>query len=343
MEKIRFGSTGLEVSKVAMGGIPIMRLDKKDAVKVVRSVVEMGINFIDTANAYGDSEEKIGEAIKKYTREDIILASKSMARDSKTLIQHIDLSLKRLGTDYIDIYQLHAVSNSQTFEQVMAPGGAYDGLEKAISSGKVRHNGFSSHNVPISEKMMKSNKFQVTQIPLNFLDIEAESLVPIARELDMGFIAMKPMGGGLLEDAGLAFRYLNQFQGVVPDPGIEKIEEMTQIIGIVKDQEPFSDIDKEMVKKIKQETGDSWCHRCGYCLPCSQDINIPMALVLKSTLKRSGDLGAERFCKPNIEKAYDCIECGECIERCPYELDIPELIKDNIKIWEEYLDSCKQD
>jgi predicted aldo/keto reductase-like oxidoreductase len=341
MEKIRFGNTDLNVSKVAMGGIPIMRLDKKDAVKVVQNVIEMGINFIDTANAYGDSEEKIGEAIKKYPRENIVLASKSAARDSKTFMEHIDLSLKRLETDYIDIYQMHAVSDSQTMDKVMAPGGAYDGLEKAVSSGKVRHYGFSSHNVPISEKMMKTNKFQVTQIPLNFLDIEAEKLVPFARKLDIGLIAMKPMGGGLFEDAGLAFRYLGQFQGIVPDPGIEKTEEMNQIIEIIENQEPFSNKDKEMVKKIKQETGENWCHRCGYCLPCSQDINIPMALVVKSTLKRSGDFGAQSFIKPSIEKARECIECRDCMERCPYDLDIPELLKDNIKLWDEYLDSCK--
>jgi uncharacterized protein len=337
MEKIRFGDTDLSVSKVAMGGIPIMRLDKEDAIEVIRAVIDMGINFIDTANAYGDSEEKVGEAIKKFNRKDIVLSSKSGARDKKTFLEHIDLSLERLGTDYIDIYHIHGVSDEETLEKVMAPGGAMQGLEEAVSEGKVRYYAFSSHNIRVAEQIMKTKKFQVTQIPLNFIDVEAESLLPMIRKLGMGFIAMKPMGGGLLEDAGLAFRYLARFEGIVPDPGIEKKQEMAQIIKVMEDPGPLSKSDRQKIEKIKKEMGDSWCHRCGYCLPCQKDINIPAALIIKSTLKRVDHDGALRFSRSNIEKARDCIECRECVERCPYNLDIPALIKENIKLWDEYI------
>ena len=189
MQKTTFGNTGLRVSKVAMGGIPIMRLDKSSAVKVIRDVLDMGINFIDTANAYADSEEKIGEAIAKYRREDIVLSSKSAARDKKTFMEHIDLSLKRLNTDYIDIYHLHGVSDEENFKRVMSTGGAFHGLEYAVSRGKVRHYAFSSHNIVIAEKILKTKKFGVTQIPLNFIDTEAETLVPLAQRLNIGFIA----------------------------------------------------------------------------------------------------------------------------------------------------------
>jgi predicted aldo/keto reductase-like oxidoreductase len=329
------------VSKVAMGGIPIMRLDKIGAVKVVRDVINMGINFIDTANAYGDSEEKIGEAIRNYNREDIVLSSKSGARDKNTFAEHLDLSLKRLGTDYIDIYHLHGVSNEENLEKVMADDGAYQALDDAVRKGKVRHHAFSSHNIDIADKMLNTRRFQVTQIPLNFIDSEAESLLPLAKKLDIGFIAMKPLGGGLLDDAVLAFKYLSQFDNVVPDPGIEKTGEMQQIVKILENPGILTDKDNKRIEALKKEMGSSWCHRCDYCQPCPQDIPISNVLLTKSMLKRLDHERAVIWCGSGIEKARECIECRDCVERCPYDLDIPELLIDNIKIWEEYLDSRK--
>jgi len=333
MERVRFGNTDLKVSKIALGGIPIMPLEKEDAVKVVRDVINMGINFIDTANGYWDSEEKIGEAIKVFNRHSLVLSSKSAARDKRTFLSHIDLSLKRLGTDYIDIYHLHNISSKEDFEKVMGPEGAYQGLEEAISNGKIRYHAFSSHNPEIAEKMMRTKRFQVTQIPLNFIDTEPEEkLIPLARKLNIGFIAMKPMGGGMLEDANLAFRYLTQFEEIVPDPGIEKTEEMEEIINIVKDPRPFTEKEKKKIKRMKKELGNRWCHRCGYCQPCPEEIPISTVLETQSIIKRVYyDRGLEKV----IEKARDCAECRECIEKCPYNLDIPELLKENIEFWEK--------
>lgn len=341
MEKVRFGTTGLMVSKVAIGGIPIMRLDKRGAVRVVQDIIDMGINFIDTANAYGDSEEKIGEAIRKYNRKDIILSSKSGARDKKSFAEHIDLSLKRLVTNYIDIYHLHGISTKEGMERVMSDDGAYQALDDAVRNGKVRHTAFSSHNIDIAEAMLNTKRFKVIQIPLNFIDSEAESLLPLARKLDMGFIAMKPMGGGLLDDAVLAFKYLSQFDNVVPDPGIENTGEMRQIAEIVKDPGPLTAEDKKRIGELKKEMGSSWCHRCGYCQPCPQEIPISTVLITKSMLKRLDHERAVTWCGSGIEKARECTECRDCVERCPYDLDIPELLKDNITLWEEYINRRK--
>jgi len=208
MDKIKFGSTDLKVSKIAMGGIPIMRLSKEDAIMVIRDVVNMGINFIDTAVAYEDSEEKIGEAIKSYKRKDLVLSSKSSARDKKTFLSDIDLSLKRLGTDYIDIYYLHNIKNDDDFNKVMESGSAYEGLEEAVRKGKVRYKAFSSHTPGIAEKVIKTERFSIMQVPLNFIDTEPEEkLIPLARKLKIGFVAMKPLGGGLLKDINLAIKY----------------------------------------------------------------------------------------------------------------------------------------
>ena len=337
MDKLEFGKTGLWVSRVAMGGIPIMRLPQKEAVGVVKKVLDMGINFIDTATGYGDSEEKIGRALKGKKREDLVIASKSPASDKKTFLEHVDLSLKRMGIDYIDIYHLHGVNSEEKLKQVMEPGGAYEGLQEVIEREKVRHAAFSSHHMPEAKKLMLTEKFEVVQIPFNFVDTEPEAeIIPLARRMNLGFIAMKPMGGGLLEDANLAFRYLAQFPGIVPDPGIEKIEEMEEILQVAKDPRPLTREEKKEIQKIREELGKEFCHRCDYCQPCPQDIPISTVLIVKSAIKRMPWQRVVQWIGPAIEKARECTECEECVERCPYDLAIPELLKKNIAFWEEY-------
>jgi aryl-alcohol dehydrogenase-like predicted oxidoreductase len=210
MEKVRFGKTGLMVTKIAFGGIPIMRLSKPDASRLVRQSLDLGLNFIDTADGYSDSEEKIGGAIKGCKREDLVIASKSQASDKKSFNEHLDATLKRLGTDYVDIYQHHGISTEENRNRIFALGGALEGLEEAVKAGKVRFPAFSSHSIPLAMEVMKTNRFASVQIPFNYIDsAAADEIIPLAKKLDIGFIAMKPMGGGLLDDAGLAFRYLS--------------------------------------------------------------------------------------------------------------------------------------
>ncbi len=339
MRKKGFGKTDLMVTPVAMGGIPITRLSEKKAVDVVGKVLDMGVNFIDTANGYGDSEEKIGKAVKGRKREEIVIASKSGASDKKTFLEHVDLSLRRLQTDYVDIYHLHGVSSEEKMKEVMEAGGAYEGIEEAIKRGKVRYPAFSSHFMPIARKMMLSDRFDVVQLPFNFVDTEPEKeLIPLARNMNLGFIAMKPLGGGLLEDANLCFRFLAQFSSLVPDPGIEKVEEMEEILAVVEDSRPLSPVEKEEIERMREELGKEFCHRCDYCLPCPAGIAISSVLTVKSVVKR---MPWENFAKgmdPAIKKARECTECEECLERCPYNLAIPELLKKNISFW----DACKR-
>ena len=337
MERVRFGKTGLMVSKVAFGGIPIMRISKAEAVGLVREAIRLGINFIDTAHGYTDSEEKIGEAIKGIPRGDLIIASKSPAGDKAAFNEHLDLSLKRLGVDYIDIYQLHGISSLDRWETILASGGAMEGLEEAVKAGKVRFPGFSSHSLPMAINIMKSGRFASVQLPFNYIDFAAaDEAIPLAAELDMGFIAMKPMGGGLLDNAGLSFRFLGQYGSIVPDPGIEKIEELREIIEIAEKNEPFCAADKNEIEKQRLEFGPSWCHRCDYCQPCPQGVNISMALTVKSAFKRMPPERARAFTGPAIEKAAACLECRECVSRCPYNLDIPALLKEAVKLWDNY-------
>lgn len=336
MEKLRFGKTGLMVSRVAFGGIPIMRLSKPEAVEIVRQVIDMGINFIDTAHGYNDSEEKIGEAIRGIPRDSVVIASKSPANDKKTFREHLDLSLKRLGVDFIDIYQLHNVNSTERFAAVFGPSGAFEGLMEAVKSGKVRFPGFSSHSIPMAVDIMKSGRFAAVQLPYNFIDNEAEQeAIPLARELDIGFIAMKPMGGGLLENAGTAFRYLLRHDHIVPDPGIEKIREMREIVDIVRNPRPLSDGELRSIEALRIELGSEWCHRCDYCQPCPQDIKISTVLIVKSFLKRMPLERAYRMVNGAVLHTENCTECGVCMSRCPYGLRIPDLLKKNRTVWQE--------
>ena len=340
MDKISFGKTGLMVSKVAFGGIPIMRVSKSEAAQIVRESINLGINFIDTANAYLDSEEKIAEAIKGMRREDLVIASKSTAPDKKTFNEHLDLCLKRFGFDYIDIYQLHNVSTEAQRNAVFGPGGAMEGLEEAVKAGKVRFPAFTSHSLPMAIEIMKSGKFASVQLPFNYIDCAAaEEAIPLAKKLDMGFIAMKPMGGGLLDNAGLSFRFLAQYDSIVPDPGIEKLEEIREIVLIVNKNESLNEEDKKEIEKQRTEFGPSWCHRCDYCQPCPQGINISTAMSVESFFKRMPPDRAQFMLGPSIEKARTCQECRLCVGRCPYKLNIPVLLKEKIALFDSFASS----
>ncbi|GHU40532.1 aldo/keto reductase [Spirochaetia bacterium] len=336
MDKVRFGKTNFMVSRVAFGGIPIMRLGMDDAVKVVRDVIGMGVNFLDTAHVYVDSEEKIGKAIKGINRDSLIIASKSGSFDKNGFNADLDQCLKRLGADHVDLYQHHNIASKEIKDKVFGPGGAYEAMESAIKAGKVRFAAFSSHNSEVACQVMKTGHFASVQLPFNFLETSPEKeAIHLAKQLDMGFIAMKPMGGGMFDDAGLAFRYLLQFDNVIPDPGIEKSEEMRQIVGIVEANKALDDADKAKIAKIRAEIGSEWCHRCNYCQPCPQGIDISACLMAKSSCKRFTPDRARSMVGDNIEKARTCLECGECMTRCPYGLKIPELLKKNIAWWDE--------
>jgi len=333
MKTIRLGKTGLEVSRIGFGGIPIMRLAEDEAIKVVQRCLDLGVTFLDTANGYGTSEERIGKAIAGR-REQVIIATKTGARDRATAQKHLELSLQRLDTDYIDLWQFHNVSTFEAYDKVLGPNGAMEAAQEALRAGKIRHIGITSHSMDVALKAVPSGHFETVQFPFNFVTNEAATeLIPLAQEHDVGFISMKPMAGGLLDNAVLAIKYLLQFDSIVPDPGIERIEEIEEIVDIVQGPWELTSQEQREIERIRAEVGTRFCRRCGYCEPCPQGVSIVTIMNLPSFRKR---LPAERFSTgwiaEALESAENCIECGECEEKCPYDLPIREMIVENMEL-----------
>jgi len=336
MERVRLGRTGLEVTRIGVGGIPIQRLTEDEAVRVVQHCLDLGINFLDTANGYSTSEERMGKAVAGR-REQVIIATKTGATDRAGATEHLELSLERIGTDYIDLWQFHNVSTFEDLDRVLGAGGAMEAAQEARASGKIRHIGITSHTMEVALKATASDRFETIQFPFNVITSEpADELIPLAREHDVGFIAMKPLAGGLLDNAEIAFKYLLQFEDVVPDPGIEKPAEIDQIVAIVNSASELSAADREEIGRMRDELGTQFCRRCQYCQPCPEGIPIPSIMNLVSFNKR---LPREQmfsgWVADAVDKARGCAECGECEEKCPYGLEIRSLIARNVALYDE--------
>ncbi|MCW4036342.1 MAG: aldo/keto reductase [Candidatus Bathyarchaeota archaeon] len=329
MKKISLGKTGLEVSRVGMGGIPIQRPPFDEAVKVINRALDLGVNFIDTSLAYGDSEERIGEAITGR-RDEVILATKGRE------LKHIDMSLKRLNTDYIDLWQFHNLSSLELLEQVLGPGGGIEDAKEALRAGKIGHIGFSSHNLEVAKKAVASGQFETVQFPFNFISNEAvDELLPLARKNDVGFIGMKPFAGGNILDANLAIKYVLQFENVVPDPGIEKVEEIEEIIGIVNGSWELTRDEHRRIEEIHDKLGTRFCRQCLYCMPCPQGVNIWFLMITQGMFRLWPLDKFFEWMKEPVESGSNCIQCGECEQKCPYHLPIREMIKENIDFYEK--------
>lgn len=334
MRKVELGATGLVVSEVGFGGIPIQRLSHVEAVSVVRKCLDLGITFLDTANGYTTSEERIGEAIRGR-RDHLVLATKTQARDAEGVAKHLALSLERLGVDAIDLYQFHCVSSEEDYQKVLAPGGPLDVVRQAQASGVVRHVGLTSHAMDIAIKAVRSGHFQTIMFPFNFVAAEAaQELIPLALEREVGFIAMKPLAGGALDDASLAFKYLRQFPRVLPIPGIERAAEIEEIVAILDGPAQLTPDQQAEMDRIRSELGNRFCRRCGYCEPCPQGVSIQTLMILDSIIKRMPAANVFSDLAQTVEDAQECVECGECEERCPYGLPIREMIQERVGLFE---------
>lgn len=333
MREIRLGRTELVVSAVGFGGIPIQRLPEQEAIKVVRDCLELGVTFLDTANGYTTSEERIGKAISGR-REGLVLATKTQARDASGVAQHLALSLQRLAIETIDLYQFHCVSSEEDYEKVIAPGGPLDVVKDAVASGKIKHIGLTSHSMEIALMAVRSGHFETIMFPFNFITNEAaKDLIPLSMKEDVGYIAMKPLAGGALDNATLAFKYLRQFPDVLPIPGIERAGEMEEIVGIMEGQAGISPDEETAIEHLRTELGNRFCRRCGYCQPCPEGVPIQTLMIIDSILKRMPPAKVFSDLVQEVESTEACIECGECEDKCPYGLPIRAMIKEHADLF----------
>ncbi len=338
MDRIVIGKTGLEVNRFGFGGIPIQRLDEQDAVETVLHAVEKGVDFIDTSRAYTTSERRIGLALKR-TDKRVVLASKSRSKTSEDVRKDLETSLSELQRDYIDIYQCHYVQNEEVYQQVISSGGALVGLIQAKNEGLIGHIGITSHNLDLVDRILDDGLFETIMVCFSFLEPKArEKIIPKAIEKSIGVIAMKSFSGGIIDNPRLAIKYVLSHPNIVIIPGVEHKDLFDQNWAIFQGSHELTDLEKQEIEEIRQRHDKNFCRRCDYCQPCTEEIPIQMILGLRWALKRFGKgFVEENWLRDAIAKAKNCSECGECLDRCPYQLPIPDLIKKNILWLDEYV------
>ena len=327
MEYRILGKTGLNISRMGFGGIPIQRIDAEGTKTLMHKLLEAGINYIDTARGYTVSEEYLGYGLEGI-REHFVLATKSMSRDKTGMAKDIETSLKNLRTDHIDLYQVHNPSPAQ-LEQVIAPGGALEALREAKSAGKIGHIGITAHSLEVFRRALDMDWVETIMFPYNIVENQGEKEMRACREKNIGFVCMKPLAGGAIEDAAVALRYVCADPDVtVVIPGMAESAELEQNLAAVNDTSPLSFDEKAKILEIRSSLGTQFCRRCNYCQPCAAGINISGVLLFEGYLSRYGlaDWAKGRYAALPV-KASACIGCGACEDRCPYQLPIRKLLK----------------
>ena len=335
MEYIPFGSTGLTVSRVGFGGIPIQRIDAEGTKALFKKLAERGVNYIDTARGYTVSEEYIGYAVEELgIRDRLYLATKSMAATKEAMANDIRTSLKNLRTDYIDLYQIHNPSMDK-LETILAPGGALEALLEAKAEGRIGHIGLTAHSAKVFERALELDFIESIMFPYNIVETQGAELVKKCREKGKAFVAMKPLAGGAIEDGRAAMRYLltDPFVTVVI-PGMyleSEIEENTSF-----DSSPLTPEEAAAIDGIRKSLTGNFCRRCNYCAPCTVGIQIPSVFLFEGYLERYGleDWARGRYAGLPV-KASACVKCGACETRCPYELPIRQMLERAAKAFGE--------
>jgi len=339
MKKIVLGKTNLEVTKPAIGCLPLQRCEKEYAVRLLRAAYEGGINYFDTANAYTDSEEKIGLALSDV-RDKIIISTKSAALDKADVLAHIENSLRMLKTDYIDLFQFHQVTE---VPDINDPNGAFAGALEARKRGWINHIGVTSHRVNIAEECIASGLFETLQFPFSYISSERDiALAAKCKEANMGFIAMKGLAGGILNNARACHCFMDTHENVVPIWGIQTLEELQQWLNLAEENPVMDDEISSFIKQERNALSGSFCRSCGYCMPCPMGIEIRNCARMDMLLRRSP---WQQYMTPEwqakMEKINDCIECHSCSSKCPYQLDTPNLLKYMLKDYREFYETHK--
>lgn len=329
MSMVQLGRTGLKINPLGFGGIPIQRISPEEAAELLKYSIEKGINFIDTARGYTDSEEKIGQVLPEY-RNEVIIATKAMSKDYTGMAKEIELSLTNLRVDSIDLYQCHNVRSIESLEQILSEDGAYQALLKAKEQEKIKHIGVTSHKPSVLIEAVKRDKFDTVQVPFNIIEREAlEELIPLCQEKNIGVIVMKPVAGGALKDhVPASLKYILNHPVTVAIPGMDNKAQVDENLSAVCN--PVLTQPEANALQVEADTlGSQFCRRCDYCAPCPQGIDISTHFIINAYFSRynMSDWATERYQGMKVN-ASACVACGQCESKCPYELPIIEMLKE---------------
>ncbi|MDD3347500.1 aldo/keto reductase [Oscillibacter sp.] len=334
MEKIRLGRTELWVSRTSFGALPIQRISKEEAAGLVRRAYDGGVNYFDTANAYTDSEEKLGAALHDV-RKNVVISTKSGGKDKKTVLAHIEQSLRSLQTDYIDLFQFH---NPAQLPDPEDPDGPFAAAKEMQQKGYIRHIGITNHRPHVARAAVASGLYETLQFPFCYLAADTDfAIVESCREADMGFIAMKGLSGGLLNHAEACYAFMRQYPHVVPIWGVQHAWELDQWLELSARDPGMTPEVRAVIEKDRREMAGDFCRSCGYCLPCTAGIDIPQAARMSALLRRSPYrpyMSEEWHAK--MHKIEECVHCDACKSRCPYELDTPALLEKMLKDYDAF-------
>ena len=332
MRMIRLGKTGINVPQNAFGALPIQRVSEEEAVRLLQNAYDGGMRFFDTARAYSDSEEKVGKAFEGM-RDKVYISSKTMATTREKFEEDLNTTLTNLKTDYLDLYQLHCVSKCYTEEDDL-----YDCLVEAKKQGKIRHIGITAHKIGVAEDIVKSRLYETLQFPFSYLASERDiALVQSCKENDIGFIAMKGLSGGLLNNSRACMAFMSQYEAL-PIWGIQRQSELYEWLSFFDDEVTMTDDIKDFIEKDRKELLGEFCRGCGYCMPCTAGITINQCARMSQMIRRApSENWLTDHWQKEMLKIDSCVDCGLCKTRCPYELDIPVLLKKNLKDYKEIL------
>ncbi|BAK44918.1 aldo/keto reductase [Eggerthella sp. YY7918] len=327
MRDVTLGSTGIAVPQNGFGALPIQRIEEENAVALLREAYAGGMRYFDTARAYSNSEHRVGLAFEGM-RDKVFIATKTMARTPEAFWADLETSLTELRTDYIDVHQFHCV------DQAYAPGdgtGMYECMLEAKAQGKIRHIGVTAHKIEVAFDCVRSGLYEVLQFPLSYLSGERElELVEACRQANMGFVAMKGLAGGLINNSRAAMAFMTQFEGVLPIWGIQREEELREWLSYQDDTPSMDDELRAFIERERVELAGDFCRGCGYCMPCPQGIVINQCARIALMLRRAPSSAwlTEEW-QQAMEATKECTECRACTVKCPYELDIPALLRKN--------------
>lgn len=335
MKNITLGKTGITVPQNAFGALPIQRISEDEAVKLLRRAYEGGMRFFDTARAYTDSEKKLGRAFEGI-RENLYIASKTMAKTPEEFWEQLETTLTNLKTDYLDIYQFHCV------DRCYAPNDGtrmYECMLQAKEQGKIRHIGITAHKVGIAEEIAESGLYETLQFPFSYLSSDRElRLVETCRKNNIGFIAMKGLAGGLLNNSKACMAYMLQFDNVLPIWGVQRERELEEWLSFMDNTPEMDDEISSFIENDKQQLTGEFCRGCGYCMPCPAGIMINQCARMALMLRRApSEAWLSETMQAEMMKIENCLNCGQCVGKCPYELNTPELLKKNLEDYKNVL------